>query len=79
MKQLVKTLVAMLLIAMCLTSDTASYATQVQSYKFQVPRSEQSSSMNSSVCVSSGQRLLYWENQRWTPLGVMRPCGSTLP
>ena len=66
MKQNVKMLVAMLLIAMCLTSDTA------------VTSADQTSA-RLSASVVTGQRLPSWECQKWTPLQVTLPCTSPLP
>ena len=66
MKQLVKTLLAMLLIAMCLTSDTAVTSAAPTS----APLS------NSAV---TGPKFPSWENQRWTPLQVTLPCTYPLP
>ena len=79
MKQFVKTLVAMLLIAMCLTSDTAQYASQVQGSRFKVQVSEPLLSANSAASVNTGQRLQYWENPKWIPLQVTLPCEYPLP
>ena len=73
MKQVVKMLSAILLIAICLTSDTASSASQFQVSRFKIQESEQSSSMNSFVCVATGPRLPYWECQSWTPRQSMLP------
>ena len=70
MKQFVKTLAAMLLIAMCLTSDTALTSTAATA---------QYLSTNYANCGSSGPRLLYWEHQSWTPLQVTSPCVYPLP
>ena len=53
MKQVVKMLAAMLLIAICLTSDTASSASQFQVSRFKVQESEPRSSMNSAACVGT--------------------------
>ena len=66
MKQFVKTLLAMLLIAICLTSDTA--VTSV---------APTSACLSNSV--NTGQRLQYWENPKWIPLGVTLPCEYPLP
>ena len=66
MKQFVKTLIAMLLIAMCLTSDTA--VTSAAPTSARLPNS-----------VNTGQRLQYWENPKWIPLQVTPPCEYPLP
>ena len=79
MKQVVKTLFVMLSIAMCLTSDTALYATQVESGKFQVQRSELRSSENSVACATTTSKPLYWDGLSWTPATSTRPCESLLP
>ena len=57
MKQFVKTLAAMLLIAMCLTSDTALTSTA---------ETAQYLSNNSANCESSGQKPKSSEYQNWT-------------
>ena len=79
MKRLVKTLSAILLIAMCLTSDTAQSASQFQVSRFKVQESEQCSSMNSFACVASGQRLQYWEFQSLTLRQNMLLCEYLRP
>ena len=79
MKQFVKTLAAMLLIALCLTSDTASSATQVQSSKIQVPRSEPLLSASSVGSAATGPRPPSWACPNWTPLQVTLPSESPLP
>lgn len=79
MKRLVKTLSAILLIAMCLTSDTAQSASQFQGSRFKVQESEQSSSINSFVCVANGQRLQYWEFQSLTLRQNMLLCEYLRP
>ena len=66
MKQNVKMLVAMLLIAMCLTSDTAVTSAAPTSARL-------------SNSVVTGQRLPSWECQRWIPLQVALPCEYPLP
>ena len=62
MKQFVKTLTAMLLIALCLTSDTA--ATSV---------APTSAPLSNSV--NTGQRLPSWVYRKSTPLLLTPPCG----
>ncbi len=79
MKQIVKTLLVMLSIVMCLTSDTASYTTLALSGKYQVLKSEPHSSENSVAFASTTLKPQYWECQNWTPLQVMPPCGYPLP
>ena len=79
MIQIVKTLTATSLIAMCLTSDTASYATRVASLKLQVPRRAKCLSVNSAAFVNTGQKLQSWEYQRWIPLLVTLPSKSLKP
>lgn len=79
MKRLVKTLSAILLIAMCLTSDTAQSASQFQVSRFKVQESEQSSSINSFACVANGQRLQYWEFQSLTLRQNMLLCEYLRP
>ena len=66
MKQFVKTLVAMLLIAMCLTSDTAV-------------TSAAPTSVHLSNSVNTGQRLPYWENPKWIPFQVTLPSEYLQP
>ena len=66
MKQTVKMLLAMLLIAMCLTSDTAATSVAPTSTPL-------------SNCAVTGQRLPSWENQSWTPLEVTLPCEYLKP
>ena len=68
MKQFVKTLAAMLLIAMCLTSDTALTSTA---------ETAQYLSNNSANCESSGQKPKSSEYQNWTFQPVMPPSEST--
>ena len=79
MKQLVKTLLAMLLIAMCLTSDTAQYASQFQGSRFKVQVSEPLLSANSAASAVTGPKPPSWENQKWIPLQVTLPCTYPLP
>lgn len=83
MKQFVKTLAAMLLIALCLTSDTAQCASQFQGSRFKVQVSAKRCSMNSVASVATGQRLPYWENRsclrQAQARGVTPPCGYPLP
>ena len=76
MKQIVKTLLVMLSIAMCLTSDTASYATLAPSGKLPVQKIEPRSSKNSVAFVGTTPKPLYWECQNWTPLVPMLPSES---
>ena len=66
MKQFVKTLLAMLLIAMCLTSDTAVTSAAPTSARLS----------NSAV---TGPKPPSWENQKWIPLQVTLPCTYPLP
>ena len=70
MKQFVKTLAAMLLIALCLTSDTAA-------------SSAAPTSTPSANSVATGQRPPYWENRsclrQAQARGVTPPCGYPLP
>ena len=68
MKQFVKTLAAMLLIAMCLTSDTALTSTA---------ETAQYLSNNSVNCESSGQKPKSSEYQNWTFQPVMPLSEST--
>lgn len=68
MKQFVKTLAAMLLIAMCLTSDTALTSTA---------ETAQYLSNNSANCESSGQKPKSSEYQNWTFQPVMPLSEST--
>lgn len=84
MKQFVKTLTAMLLIALCLTSDTALSASQVQSSKFQVPRSELRSSTSFASCVNNGQMPKSWDclsclRQAQAPIIPTLPCTYLMP
>lgn len=79
MTQLLKAVVVSLVIALSLTSDTASYATQVQSSKFQVPKSEPLLSANSAASAVTGPKPPSWENQKWIPLQVTLPCEYPLP
>lgn len=62
MKQFVKTLTAMLLIALCLTSDTA--ATSV---------APTSAPLSNSV--NTGQRPPSWEYRKSSPPPLTPPCG----
>ena len=75
MKQFVKTLTAMLLIALCLTSDTALNASQFKSSKFKVQESARHLSMNSVVFVNTGQRPPSWVYRKSTPPPLTPPCG----
>lgn len=68
MKQFVKTLAAMLLIAMCLTSDSALTSTA---------ETAQYLSNNSANCESSGQKPKSSEYQNWTFQPVMPLSEST--
>ena len=68
MKQFVKTLAAMLLIAMCLSSDTALTSTA---------ETAQYLSNNSANCESSGQKPKSSEYQNWTFQPVMPLSEST--
>ena len=68
MNQFVKTLAAMLLIAMCLTSDTALTSTA---------ETAQYLSNNSANCESSGQKPKSSEYQNWTFQPVMPLSEST--
>ena len=77
--QLLKAVTVSLIIAMCLTSDCASSSAQVQSSKFQVPRSELRSSTSSCGSAATGQRLPSWEYQSWTPLQATLPCEYQKP
>ena len=77
MTQPLKAAVVSLVIALSLTSDTALSASQVQSSKFQVPRSELRSSNSFVNSVNSGQMPKSWDCLSWTPLQVTLPCGST--
>lgn len=62
-----KAVLASLVIALSLTSDTASSVTQVQGSKVQVTKvKEPSCSTNSFVCASTGQRPRYLACQSWT-------------
>ena len=79
MKQVVKMLAAMSLIAICLTSDTASSASQFQVSRFKVQESEPRSSMNSVAFVGTTPKLPSWETASWTPRQSMPPCAYPLP
>ena len=68
MKQFVKTLAAMLLIALSLTSDTALTSTA---------ETAQYLSNNSANCESSGQKPKSSEYQNWTFQPVMPLSEST--
>ena len=68
MKQFVKTLAAMSLIAMCLTSDTTLTSTA---------ETAQYLSNNSANCESSGQKPKSSEYQNWTFQPVMPLSEST--
>ena len=68
MKQFVKTLAAMLLIALSLTSDTALTSTA---------ETAQYLSNNSANCESSGQKPKFSEYQNWTFQPVMPLSEST--
>ena len=74
MKQFVKTLTAMLLIAMCLTSDTAQSASQFQASRFKVQESAKRLSTSSANSVGTGRRLPYLECRNWTHRPAMLPC-----
>ena len=67
MKQIVKALLVMLSIAMCLTSDTALSASQVQGSRFKVPRSEPLLSASSVGFVGTTPIPRYWECRNWIP------------
>ena len=77
MKQTVKMLLAMLLIAMCLTSDTASYMTQVQCLKLKVQVSAKRLSVNYAAGGTTGRKLPSWECQNLTFQPAMPLHGST--
>ena len=61
---LLKAVFVVLIIALSLTSDTASSSTAV---------SAQNSSTSWSGCVSNGQTPKYWESQNWTSPPLMPP------
>ena len=77
MTQLLKAALVSLVIALSLTSDTAQSASQFQVSGLKVQGSGQSCSMNSSVCVASGQMPKSWELQSWTLPPAMPLYGST--
>ena len=67
MKQVLKTLLVLFITALCLTSDSTatSYATEVQSFKFQVPSSATLLSMNYVAFVGSGRMPRSWAFPSW--------------
>ena len=74
MKQAVKNLFVMLGIVMCLVSDTALSATQVQNSRLKVQESARRLSMNSVAFAGTGRRLPSWECRNWTPPLRMLLC-----
>ena len=64
MKAILKTLFLLFVTAVCLTSDTASSVTQVQSSNFKVQKSAKRSLMNCVAYAATGQRLQDWDCQR---------------
>ena len=80
MKQVLKTLLVLFITALCLNSDTTatSYATQVQSSRFQVPRSATRLSMNYADFVGNGLRPRSLAFPNWMFLPPKLPCESTL-
>ena len=68
-----------LVIALSLTTVTASSATQVQSFKFQVPRIEPPLSASSVAPAAIGPRLPSLEYPSWTLLQVTLPSESQNP
>ena len=84
MTQLLKAAVVSLVIALSLTSDTALSASQVQSSKFQVPRSELRLSTSFASCVNSGQMPKSWDclsclRQAQAPIIPTLPCTYLMP
>ena len=79
MKQVVKMLAAMSLIAICLTSDTVSSASQFQVSRFKVQECEPHSLMNSVAFVGTTPKLQSWETASWTPRQSTLPCAYLRP
>lgn len=88
MTGLLKAVLMSLVIALSLTSDTASSSTPVQSGKFQVQVSELRSSTSSASFVAITPMLPSWEcrnclgtalRQAQGPYPVMPPCAYQMP
>ena len=73
MKTLVKTLIALCATALCLTSDSASSVTQVQSSGFKVQKSELISSAASSACAAPIPTPKSSASPNWLPTAYIPP------
>ena len=77
MTQLLKAALVSLVIALSLTSDTASSASQVQGSRFKVQESAKRSSTYSVAFATTTPRPLYWDGRNWMFQPATLPCAST--